>query len=187
MKKGILFLIVLGLLVPGMSGCASSGLTLRNGSSAKDIPEQFRAVLVENVPLADTGAIRKGDYVDILHTLRLRLRNIQAGPKKVTVTLLQNMLVLDVIRAKRNEKAGSLIVAMSPRDAQYFVLATHIGEITVSQRGKDDHARYVMPIADIEGELFSEEEVDLTPEIEAMDALVEKYKDLDEKVVDYGY
>ncbi len=157
MKRGFLVMLMGCFLLPGMLGCTKTESTKEEISSSfdTDIPENFRAVWIPGVPLAQAGLLQQGDYVDVLYTFHVHLRDNVTH--KVTATLLQNILVLRVLPAKDEKEAGAVVLAMTPKDAQYIALALANGEVMISQRGKNDHTMYTFEIADFE-RLFEDED-----------------------------
>lgn len=92
-----------------------------------------------NVPVPSDKAmfIQPGDRVDVLATVEVRG---PAAPKKhkATLTLLQNILVLDSRRSASQPGQAILLLAMNPAEVQYAALAWDTAEIQVLSRNKAD-------------------------------------------------
>lgn len=158
-------MLVTTLPFTGMIGCDKYGMASKNSSSdtvaefpkeGKEmvaskplkkltIPKQMRAIVLSGIPWAETEFIKKDDRVDVLYTFR-----IPNEMRMVTVTLLQNVLVLEVLRPEHDEKTGAIVLALSPKDAQYLALALNMGSIKLLQRGEGDLTLYTMQIADMQ-------------------------------------
>lgn len=122
-----------GNSVPAGSGSADAQLLaavdsrLRTGYRALNVP----------VPSDKAMFIQPGDRVDILATVEVR---VPAAPKKhkATLTVLQNILVLDSRRSASQPGQAILLLAMNPAEVQYAALAWDTAEIQVLSRNKAD-------------------------------------------------
>lgn len=122
-----------GNSVPAGSGSADTQLLaavdsrLRTGYRALNVP----------VPSDKAMFIQPGDRVDILATVEVRG---PAAPKKhkATLTVLQNILVLDSRRSASQPGQAILLLAMNPAEVQYAALAWDTAEIQVLSRNKAD-------------------------------------------------
>lgn len=122
-------------------------------------------VPVANVDVADL--IKPGDYVDILNTFSAKLSD--GSNTKVTVTVLQNVLVLGVGKnlgevvpgeTKKKEKGGvmggegkslsllTISIAVAPEEAQLVALAEAQGDLYVTIRGRNDHEGVMVQAVD---------------------------------------
>ncbi len=79
--------------------------------------------------------IKKGDRVDMLVTFDAMMADDKK--EKVTATILQNVLVVDVRPAKGDKKA-SVQLLMNPKEAQYTALSLLQGSITLIVRPEGD-------------------------------------------------
>ncbi len=135
------------------------------GLSVK-IPSGLRAMDLPVTSANFISFIKPGDYIDIINT-----STIQAGggkSAKITVTVLQNILVLgvgknlgDVKPAERKEAGGklggapslaqlTLTVAVTPGQAQKLALAKEQGEIAISLRPHgEDIIEELLPVSSV--------------------------------------
>lgn len=90
--------------------------------------------------------IKKGDHVDMLVTFDAMMKD--DIKEKVTATILQNVLVVDVRLAKGNKKASVLLI-MNPKEAQYTALSLEQGSITLIVRPKDDYEMKPMEMSSL--------------------------------------
>jgi pilus assembly protein CpaB len=127
------------------------------GLSVK-VPVKRRAIVVPiaNVDMKDL--IKPGDYVDILNTFTAKMKT--GASTKVTVTVLQNILVLGVgkdlgdidpsMYAKKNKKGIdeesaktfsvlTISLAVTPEEAQLVALAVAQGDIYITIRNNNDN------------------------------------------------
>ena len=107
--------------------------------------ENYPAV---SVPIAadKVSAVRAGDRIDILATIDA------AGPgtgkkHKRTITLLQNILVLDIARSVCRPARSILLLAMNYKQVQQAALAWDTSEIQVAARNPADTETHVMESA----------------------------------------
>lgn len=117
------------------------GLLFQRGMDRRLLAEGYRAVCVPvgDYALAD---LRPGDRVDVLSVFEALTS--ESRKEKLSATLLQNVRVLAVRRARDPKGRGTLQLMLNPREAQLAVLGVHQGEIEVVLRKEGDSAVYPM-------------------------------------------
>jgi Flp pilus assembly protein CpaB len=109
--------------------------------------ENFPAL---SVPLATDKilGIKTGDRVDVLATIDAAQADGSKKHKR-TLTLLQNIQVLDVRRSVCLPGQSVLLLAMNFKQAQYAALAWDTAEVQVLARGAGDTETHVMESASL--------------------------------------
>jgi Flp pilus assembly protein CpaB len=112
-------------------------------SSLEVVPAGYRGMAV---PLSGDQAafVKKGDRVDAMVTFDAKLKD---GKEKVTATILQNVVVLDVIKPARLEDKGVIELVLNPNEAQYLALSLQQGELRLSVRAPGDKEMHPMEMA----------------------------------------
>ena len=100
--------------------------------------------------------VRPGDRIDVLVTFSPTGGDAPVGGR-ITVTLLQNILVEDVGRAESRPDGGVLLLALNPNEVQYMALASETGEIRVTRRDEGDAAMAPLKAATVKS-LFPKDE-----------------------------
>jgi len=124
---------------------------------AGSIPVNLRGVFVDGLPNILGQMVTAGDNVDVVFTFEATLKS--GNKEKVSVTLLQHVKVLAAgVEAvsgavRQPEKSGYVVLALTPRDAQYLALARAEGVIEVIVRAPADTTNYIMEMATF-GKLF---------------------------------
>ena len=67
--------------------------------------------------------------------------------EKVTATILQNIVVVNVRKADKVEEPGVVELLVNPNEAQYIALALKQGEVHVASRAADDTEMKAMEMA----------------------------------------
>ncbi len=128
---------------------------------AEKVPLQSRGFIIPGLPNAFAQTIDADDQVDVLMTFEAQLKN--GRKENVTVTLLQNIKVLDV-GLEQPQRAGLtgpvggnayVVLALSPKDSQYLSVALTQGKLDLVLRQPGDEETDVMEIASLE-KLFRE-------------------------------
>jgi len=81
-----------------------------------------------------TQYLKKKDRIDLLVTFDAQFEDVK---EKVTATILQNVLVIDV-RPQVGETRASLLLLMNPKEAQYTALSLMQGSVVVIKRQEGD-------------------------------------------------
>lgn len=114
-------------------------------SASPTIPSGYRGVAL-SLPWHQLAFVRKGDRVDVMLTFDAQ---IKAGKEKVTATILQNVVVLDVQRPEKQDGRGLLELIVNPNEAQYLALSAMQGELAVGVRAPDDTELKPMEMASL--------------------------------------
>lgn len=119
--------------VPAGNSSASPALL---AAVASRMRESYPAL---NVPIASDKAlfIQPGDRIDVLATIDAKRPK---GPKTggVSMTILQNILVVDNRRSQSHPGQNILLLAMNYDEVQYAALAWDTAEIQILSREKTD-------------------------------------------------
>lgn len=128
------------LLLAAFAAVSASAET----SSLEVVPKGYRGM---PVPLSGDQAafIHKGDRVDALVTFDAQLKD--KVKEKVTATILQNVLVLDIIKPAKLEDKGVVELILNPNEAQYLALSLQQGELRLSVRSPGDTEMHPMEMA----------------------------------------
>ena len=122
-----------------------SAVPARSAEGSLDaVPAGYRGMAV---PLAGTQAafVKKGDRVDVMVTFDAQMKdNLK---EKVTATILQDVLVLDVIRPGKLEDRGVIDLVLNPNEAQYLALGLMQGDMQISVRAPGDKEMHPMEMA----------------------------------------
>jgi Flp pilus assembly protein CpaB len=113
-------------------------------ASLSAVPKGYRGV---SLPLSGDQAafLKKGDRVDALVTFEAKMKD--EGKEKVTATILQNVLVLDIIKPAKLEDKGVVELILNPNEAQYLALSLQQGAVHLSLRAEGDVEMHPMEMA----------------------------------------
>ncbi|MDD2772838.1 MAG: RcpC/CpaB family pilus assembly protein [Elusimicrobiales bacterium] len=89
--------------------------------------------------------VNHGDKVDVL----VSFESIMADGRKekVTSTVLQNVIVLDVERGEKPEDTGIALLELNPVEAEYAALSSYTGRVDLITRAPGDTEMHPMEIA----------------------------------------
>jgi hypothetical protein len=92
--------------------------------------------------------VKTNDHVDLLLTYEAE-KNGKDGAEKerITATILQNQLVLNVRRPEKIEGTGTIEILCNPQEAQYAALSSARGQINVILRAIGDTEPHPMEVA----------------------------------------
>jgi len=103
----------------------------------------YRGMAV-SLPGDQAAFVKKGDRVDVMVTFDAAFKD---SKEKVTATILQNVLVLDVIRPGKIEDKGVVDLELNPNEAQYLALGIMQGVVQISVRAPGDKEMHPMEMA----------------------------------------
>jgi Flp pilus assembly protein CpaB len=137
MKKGIIAVLLAAAVV--VVGAAAA----RAGDAPSEVVKGYRAVAV---PLSgyQLAFVKKGDRIDVLVTFEAQMKD---GKEKVTATILQNIVVLDVQKPTELTATGTVNLIVNPNEAQYLALAEKQGDLNISVRAEGDTHMDAMEMA----------------------------------------
>ena len=146
---GLCLLLMSSALVCAMSKSSKNVPAEKSKTDATSvsskIKDQKRGALLLNLPKAVAQVVSPDDYVDVLVTFDAVMKDERH--QNVTATLLQNVQVITV---GTDDNTAYVVLALSPRDAQYLALAQKDGNISITLRAAGDEANYLMEIATFE-------------------------------------
>jgi Flp pilus assembly protein CpaB len=143
-------------VLPGQQITSSMLESTTTSNLSLAVPPSMRAVAVKiNRETGVSYRINRGDHVDVFATFK----NIGASTKAFTRLLLQNVLVIDVPASNQSSEgrivsgSGSsalsaeqtIILALSPEDAEKFVFAASNGEIWLALRPVNEATEVATP------------------------------------------
>ena len=97
------------------------------------------------VPGHQLAFLKKGDRVDVLVTFEAKMAD--KHKEKVTATILQNVVVVDVQKPAKIEDRGTVQIELNPNEAQYAALSEAQGEINIVLRAPGDVEMHPMEMA----------------------------------------
>lgn len=121
-------------------------------SLARDVPRTMRAISINVTGSASvSGQVRPNDHVDVIGTFVLDSQRNPGEKEQVTLTVLQNVIVLatgretsKTIANQANERASSystVTLLVTPREAETLVACEqNRGKLTLALRNPDDQA-----------------------------------------------
>ena len=109
-------------------------------------PISYRAFPLE-ISAEEASMVSAGSRVDILMTFQAMLKrsgqNISDNTETITITLLQNMLVLETAKIQNKHY---IFINITPREAQYLALAQE-KTLNISLRNPKDRKISPMPVS----------------------------------------
>ena len=93
--------------------------------------------------------LKKGDRVDVLVTFDAKTQDKgkQERKEKITATILQNVVVLNVRRPEKVDDLGAVELLLNPVEAQYAALSIAQGDIHIVLRAAGDVELHPMEMA----------------------------------------
>jgi Flp pilus assembly protein CpaB len=88
--------------------------------------------------------IRTGDRVDVLATFDSQFGGAK---RKLTATMLQNVLVMGVDAPCKGQEKGTLILKLNPSEMQYAALGVRQSDLSIALRRDGDNEIYPMEMA----------------------------------------
>jgi Flp pilus assembly protein CpaB len=113
-------------------------------SSPIPVTAGYRGVAVP-VSGEQAAFIKKGDRVDALVTFEALLKD--KVKEKVTATILQNVMVMEVIRPEKLDDKGVVELLLNPNETQYLALSLQQGSLLLSVRAEGDKEMHPMEMA----------------------------------------
>jgi tetratricopeptide (TPR) repeat protein len=113
----------------------------------KDAQGLFKGYRGVAVPVAghQLAFLKKGDRVDVLVTFEAV--TAEKRKEKVTATILQNVVVVDVVKAAKSDLPGVVQILLNPNEAQYAALSDAQGDIHIVRRAPGDTEMHPMEMA----------------------------------------
>ena len=121
---------------------------------AGSVPVNSRGVFVDGLPNILGQMVAAGDNVDVVLTFEATMKS--GNKEKISVTLLQNVKVLAAgvepvsHMGRQSDKSGYVVLALTPRDAQYLALSRAEGVIEVIVRSPGDTSNYIIEVSTFE-------------------------------------
>jgi|GEM_PF-1174005 len=100
-----------------------------------------------SLPLPDYKLqfVNPGDRVDLLASFEAAMSD--GRKEKVTATLLQNIVVLDIMRGAKPEDTGTILLELNPVESQYAALSSFTGSVDLTVRPPGDTEMRPMEMA----------------------------------------
>jgi len=89
--------------------------------------------------------LKKGDHVDVLVTFDALMEGNRK--EKVTATILQNVLIVDLLKPAAATDPGAIDFLLNPNEAQYAALSVIQGDIHIVARAPGDFKMQPMEMA----------------------------------------
>ncbi|HBL15651.1 MAG: hypothetical protein A2X36_05985 [Elusimicrobia bacterium GWA2_69_24] len=89
--------------------------------------------------------VKKGDRLDVMVTFDAQMKN--NVKEKVTATILQNVLVVDIYKPANVSDLGAIEILLNPNEAQYAMLSLSQGEVNIVVRAPGDFEMHPMEMA----------------------------------------
>lgn len=97
------------------------------------------------LPGDQTLYLRKGDRVDVMVTFDAAMKD---SKETVTATILQNVVVINVVRPEKVTGTGAVELLLNPNEAQYLALSvSQAKKINIAVRAPGDTALVEMEMA----------------------------------------
>lgn len=113
-------------------------------AAAREYEVGYRGIAFE-VSGAQLVSLKKGDRVDVLSIFDAALDD--KVKEKVTATILQNCMVIEIRRADKAGEAGVVELLVNQNEAQYLALALVQGSIHLIRRFEGDREMKPMEMA----------------------------------------
>jgi len=97
------------------------------------------------LPWHQVAFLHTGQRVDVLVTFEAKLKG--DVKEKVTATILQNVIVVDVQKTSKLEGKGVVQLLLNPNEAQYAALGAQQGELHIAARSEGDVEMHPMEMA----------------------------------------
>lgn len=93
--------------------------------------------------------VKKGDRVDVMVTFDARVGDEKGERKEtMTATILQNVVVINLVKPAKPEGKGALELLLNPNEAQYLALSTaQAKQINIAVRAPGDTELHPMEMA----------------------------------------
>lgn len=143
MKKMLIAaLLAAAAAAPAGLGAAEAG---KDGKAKGDVVEGYRGAAI-TVGWDQLLYVKKGDRVDVLVTFEAVMKDDRK--EKVTATILQNVVVLNVMKPAKREGAGVIELLLNPNEAQYAALSIAQGnKVQITVRAPGDLELHPMEMA----------------------------------------
>ena len=137
------------LLILAAGVCPPAGAQPRIEPSTVDAPAPqlvpgYRAFSLP-LPWHQLTFLKKGQRVDVLVTFEAVMKG--DVKEKVTATILQDVVVLDLLKPEQSDGRGVLEILVNPNEAQYAALSVLQGDVRVTARAEGDVAMHPMEMA----------------------------------------
>lgn len=91
--------------------------------------------------------LEKGGRVDVMVTFDAIMKG--GKKEKVTATILQNVVVVNVQKPAKLEETGVVELLLNPNETQYAALSFYQGELSIGRRAEGDTAMTPMEMASL--------------------------------------
>ncbi len=142
------FLAAAGPAFPGDAPSDKAPAGTSAAAPASKLVAGYRGAVIP-LPVDQLLYVKKGDRVDVLVTFDAVMGKKGGTTKeKVTATILQNIMVLNVHRPENKEVPGAIELMCNPVEAQYVALSVaQANKINIVVRAPGDTELHPMEIA----------------------------------------
>ena len=131
-------------VLAAFAACSAKQKAVPGAANVEAVPPGYRGVAIP-LPASQIEFVRKGDRVDVFVTFEARMADNSKG--KVTATVLQNILILDVRKPASLDGQGAVELVLNPTEAEYAALSLQQGAINLALRAQGDTQMSTMEMA----------------------------------------
>ncbi|OGS34279.1 MAG: hypothetical protein A3J82_00930 [Elusimicrobia bacterium RIFOXYA2_FULL_69_6] len=144
---GIGLLCALAAAAPAWAGDKKAAAQEEKAALKPDAAGLFAGYRGVSLPLPGHQLVflKKGDHADVMVTFEAVMEGKRK--EKVTATILQNVVVVDVVRAAKSDQPGVVQILLNPNEAQYAALSDAQGDIHIVRRAPGDTEMHPMEMA----------------------------------------
>jgi Flp pilus assembly protein CpaB len=133
-------------LILAAGGLLSAGAQPPSAAASPRLAAGYRAFALP-LPGHQLAFLKKGQRVDVLVTFEAMMKG--DVKEKVTATILQNVIVLDLLKPETLDGRGVAELMLNPNEAQYAALSVLQGDVRLSARAEGDYAMTPMEMASL--------------------------------------
>lgn len=135
----------------GSAAIPATASAVPPAQTAAPAPELIKGYRGTTLPVGGDQALylKKGDRVDVLVTFDAKMQDKgkQERKEKITATILQNVVVLNVRKPEKVDDIGAVELLLNPVEAQYAALSIGQGSIHIVLRAVGDIELHPMEMA----------------------------------------
>ena len=146
---GIGLLCALAAAAPAWAGDKKAAAQEEKAALKPDAAGLFAGYRGVSLPLPGHQLVflKKGDHADVMVTFEAVMEGKRK--EKVTATILQNVIVLDLLKPEALDGRGVAELLLNPNEAQYAALSMLQGDVRVTARAEGDTKMTPMEMASL--------------------------------------